>query len=200
MFRILRCSKRSGCFRTSSPPPHPPILNAARRRKLLPVPSEKRSMTTPFLLRTDGLSLWAGMCIMSEGLRCLVPAPPEGGTPWPVSSSWQCQSARSSNNGWLSQRGRGAAATAPTIFDKPLYLQFFSNSQKKRNSWRVTCFRAPKMHVERSRGLLKTCPSQLGMRRGKSGFTAWQRAQLLTELSLKKNGVIFWCLSGESSQ
>ena len=44
---------------------------------------------------------------------------------------------------------------------------------------------APKMHVERTRGLLKTYPNQLGLV-GMSGFTAWENAYLLKEGSLKK--------------
>lgn len=42
------------------------------------------------------------------------------------------------------------------------------------------------MHVERSRGLLKTYPDQPGLVSGTSGFTARHCAQLLKEAFLKK--------------
>ena len=66
-----------------------------------------------------------------EVLRSLVPAPPKGGTPWPFSSSWQCQYAHSSNNGWLSQWERVAAAAVPTVFARPLSLRLLPISRSK---------------------------------------------------------------------
>ena len=48
--------------------------------------------------------------------------------------------------------------------------------QKWRNKWRVPSLRAPMMHVERWRGLLKTYPNQPGLSSRTSGFTEWQSA------------------------
>ena len=60
--RKPRCNQRSCCFRTS--PHHQNSKDhAAHRRNWLPVPSENRTMSPPFLLRTDGQSLRICTCI-----------------------------------------------------------------------------------------------------------------------------------------
>ena len=83
---------------------------------------------------------------------------PEDGTPWPFSSSWQCQCAHSSNNGGLSHSERGAAAAAPTVFARPLSLPLLPIPRSEETTEGYPVWGAPKMHVERSRGLLKTYP------------------------------------------
>ena len=61
---------------------------------------------------------------------------------------------------------------------------FLLPEMKKR--LKSTHLRASKMHVKRSRGLLKSYPNQPRYRSGPSGFTAWQSAYLLKEGFLAK--------------
>ena len=129
-----RCSQWFGGFRMS---PHPKNskIHATHIRKWLPVSSENRAMLPPFLLGTDWqrhhfswgqMDNHCGLVRASrspEGLWSLVPVPPKDGNLWPFSSSRQRQCAHISNNGWLSQWERSAAAAAaPTVFIRLLSL------------------------------------------------------------------------------
>ena len=97
------------------------------RREWLSVSSKNQAMSPPFLLKT----------LSPESLRSLVLAPTKDGTPWPFSSVWQCQSAHSSNNGWLSERKRETRSCCRThcIRQTPLPETSFS-VQKSRNDWK----------------------------------------------------------------
>ena len=108
-------------------PPQNSKDHAAHRRKWLPISSENRV----FWGQTDSHCALVRAPLSPDGLRGLVPAPPKDRTPWPLSSSWQCQCAHSSNNGWLSQWQSDAAAATPNIFARTL---LFPELKKHRKS------------------------------------------------------------------
>ena len=145
-------------------------------------------MSPPFLLKTDGRSRQTGMCI-TVFRRCSKFAASAVQRrdsvafffimTMPVSTQQQQRLT-------FSMRARYSCCRTHRIRRAPLPSFRFPEVKKQLKG---------KMHVERSRGLLKTHPSQLGLRSGTSSFTAWQSAKLLKDGSLIKwsNPLSFEC-------
>ena len=65
--------------------------------------------------------LQTGMCI-TDGLRSLVPESPKDGPPRLFSSSWLCQYAHSSNNGWFLSKTEAHPPYSPDISPWDFFL------------------------------------------------------------------------------
>jgi len=136
------------------------------------------AIPSPFLLRTDGQSLRAGTCTtvsrMSSKFGAIVT---QTRTPWPFLRTQehlriQQKLSTFSRRARCSCCHRGCHRIRLELCHRDIFLlEIF---RKWRSNRKRPYLRASKMHVELSRGLLKTQIN--GLRCGTGGFTAWNCA------------------------